>query len=143
MQFVSSPDRVEAGERRGPGSAPGTGPRWEGWDIMRNTWLKGALAGAIVVAGLSFGAATASADIPVAAGNGGWGSCRAIGGAAGLGNINSGGNEGSDIGVGDSVGEVDVYGGNWAWDTDVRARSGGGAALCGSSGGGFNVGFPF
>jgi hypothetical protein len=110
---------------------------------MRNTWLKAALAGAIVVAGLSFGAATASADIPIAAGNGGWGNCHAIGGAAGLGNINSGGNSGSDIGVGNSVGEVDVDGGNWAWDTDVRARAGGGAALCGGGGGGFNVGFPF
>jgi hypothetical protein len=106
--------------------------------------VKVAVVGALVVAGLSFGTVGTEAQSWVAgAGNGGTGNCGANGGAAGLGTINSGGNAGSDIGIGDTIGEVDVYGGNWAWATRVRANQNGGTAVCSGPGGGFNVGFPF
>jgi hypothetical protein len=111
---------------------------------MRHTWFKGAVAGALLVAGLSFGTVDAGAQSWIAGvGNGGTGGCGANGGAVGLGTVNSGGNAGSDIGIGDTSGEVDVYGGDWSWSTRIRANQSGGTAVCGGGGGGFNVGFPF
>jgi hypothetical protein len=110
---------------------------------VRYSMVKGALVGALVVAGLSFATVETEAQAWIAAGNGGSGDCGANGGAAGLGNVNSGGNAGSDIGIGNTVGEVDVDGGDWSWATRLRANQNGGSAVCSGPGGGFNVGFPF
>ena len=108
---------------------------------MRHAWFKGALVGALVVTGLSFATVETSAQSWV--GSGGWGDCGANAGAIGIGNVNSGGNSGTEIGIGDTWGEVDVYGGDWSWSTRIRASQNGGTAVCGGGGGDFNVGFPF
>ena len=74
-----------------------------------------------------------------AAGNGGGAMAGADGGTAGLGDVFSGDNSGSAIGVGDTVGDVSVHGGLIANTTNVDAAVLGGTAIADVSGGGPNV----
>jgi len=73
------------------------------------------------------------------AGNGGGAMAAADGGAAALGDVHSGDNSGSAIGVGDTVGDVSVHGGLIANTTNVDAAVLGGTAMADASGGGPNV----
>lgn len=109
-----------------------------------------------IVAGLAagaIGAADASAqglrdrffddngDV-VSAGNGGVATSSASGGAVSIDNINSGGNAGNAIGVGDTWGgPVAVDGGNVANLTDVGVSANGGTAISDASGGNYNLAF--
>jgi hypothetical protein len=76
------------------------------------------------------------------AGNGGVATSSASGGAASIGNINSGGNAGNAIGVGDTWGgPVGVDGGDVANLTDLRISANGGTAISDASGGNYNLAF--
>ncbi len=86
-----------------------------------------------------FGAA--AQDEIAAAGNGGTAECSANGGAVAIGDVNSGGNAGSAIGVGDSWGDVAVDGGANANATDISVAANGGTAICDASGGDDNDAF--
>ncbi|MFM9106276.1 MAG: hypothetical protein ACKOWF_06215 [Chloroflexota bacterium] len=90
-------------------------------------------------------------------GNGGAANASAGGGAAALGDINSGFNAGNAIGVGDTSGgmvcdewgkcypgeggSVAVYGGDVANTTSVGVSLNGGTAIADASGGNYNVSF--
>lgn len=92
-----------------------------------------------------------------ASGNGGSAVSSASGGAVSLGTIDSGGNMGSAIGVGDTSGglvcdewgkcwaggegSVDVYGGAMANTTNIGVAADGGTAIADASGGDGNVSF--
>jgi hypothetical protein len=97
-------------------------------------------------------------DIETAlAGNGGLANASANGGAAAVGDINSGSNAGNAIGVGDTMGSmvcdkwgkcypgeggaVAVDGGVIANSTDLGITVNGGAAIADASGGNYNVAF--
>ena len=67
--------------------------------------------------------------------NSGWGGCHANGGVAAIGNVNSGWNSGSEIMIGHTWGEVDVFGGRGANSTAITHRVDGGLGLCGAGGG--------
>jgi hypothetical protein len=91
------------------------------------------------------------------AGNGGGANASANGGAAALGDINSGANAGNAIGVGDTMGSlicdkygkcypagdggVAVDGGDVANATNVGVTVNGGTAIADASGGNYNVAF--
>ncbi len=76
------------------------------------------------------------------AGNGGVATASASGGAASIGDINSGGNAGSAIGVGDTYGgPVFVDGGSIGNLTDVGVSVNGGTAIADASGGDYNLAF--
>ena len=75
------------------------------------------------------------------AGNGGGATASANGGAVALGDINSGGNVGSAIGVGDTMGTVAVDGGAIANSTNIGVSANGGTAIADASGGDYNVAF--
>jgi hypothetical protein len=75
------------------------------------------------------------------AGNGGVATSSANGGAVSLGNINSGGNAGNAIGVGDTWGEVYVDGGAVANSTGVGVTASGGTSISDASGGSYNLAF--
>jgi hypothetical protein len=78
----------------------------------------------------------------VSAGNGGVAVASANGGAVGIGDINSGGNAGSAIGVGDTYGgPVFADGGTMANLTDLGVSAGGGTAIADASGGDYNLAF--
>jgi len=55
--------------------------------------------------------------------------------------VNSGGNAGSAIGVGDTVGSVGVDGGTVANVTDIGVSANGGTAIADASGGNYNLAF--
>jgi len=74
-------------------------------------------------------------------GNGGVATSSASGGAVSLGNVNSGGNAGNAIGVGDTVGTVGVDGGSVANVTDLSVSANGGTAISDASGGSYNLAF--
>ncbi len=92
-----------------------------------------------------------------ASGNGGAANASANGGAAALGDINSGYNAGNAIGVGDTSGgmicdewgkcypgeggSVMVGGGEIANSTNIGVSMSGGAAIADASGGNYNVSF--
>jgi hypothetical protein len=82
-------------------------------------------------------------DIDVAsAGSGGVATASASGGAASIGDLNSGGNVGSAIGVGDTYGgPVAVDGGLVANTTDLGVTASGGTAIADASGGNYNLAF--
>ncbi len=81
-------------------------------------------------------------DIETAsAGNGGGAAASANGGAVSIGDVNTGGNVGSAIGVGDTVGAVAVDGGDMANSTNLNVSSNGGTAIADASGGDYNVAF--
>ena len=70
-----------------------------------------------------------------------WPPRRANGGAVGLGDVNSGGNAGNAIGVGDTYGTVAVDGGSVANSTDIGVSANGGTAIADASGGDYNLAF--
>jgi len=74
------------------------------------------------------------------AGNGGYANANAQGGTVSIGNINSGGNAGNAISVGNTQGSVRVSGGSVANTTDISASANGGTAIADASGGSGNVG---
>ncbi len=76
------------------------------------------------------------------AGNGGVATASANGGAVVIGDINSGGNAGTAIGVGDTWGgPVFVDGGSVANVTDIGISANGGTAIADASGGDYNLAF--
>jgi hypothetical protein len=76
-----------------------------------------------------------------AAGNGGIATSSANGGSVVIDDVNSGGNAGNAIGVGDTWGEVGVNGGAVVNTTDVGVSADGGAAIADASGGSYNLAF--
>ena len=87
-----------------------------------------------------FGADESVTDV-ASSGNGGVATSSANGGAVSLGDVNSGGNAGNAIGVGDTVGEVGVDGGSVANLTDIGVTANGGTAISDASGGDYNLAF--
>ena len=75
------------------------------------------------------------------AGNGGVATASASGGAVSIQDINSGGNAGNAIGVGDTVGSVAVDGGSVGNLTDLNITANGGTAIADASGGDYNLAF--
>ena len=75
------------------------------------------------------------------AGNGGVATSSASGGAVSIQDINSGGNAGNAIGVGDTVGSVAVDGGDVGNLTDLSITANGGTAISDASGGDYNLAF--
>ena len=75
------------------------------------------------------------------AGNGGVATSAANGGVVSIGDVNSGGNAGNAIGIGDTWGEVGVYGGDVTNLTDVSISANGGTAISDASGGDYNLAF--
>lgn len=103
---------------------------------------KGVFAGAVAaVVGLNRAAAQEFIDT-ASAGNGGVATAAGNGGAVSAGNINSGGNVGSAIAVGDTYGpDPDVYGGDIANSTDMAVAVDGGTGIADATGGNNNLAF--
>ena len=102
---------------------------------------KGVLAGAVTAL---FGARTVAAQYTdtASAGNGGVANASGNGGAVSAGDINSGGNVGSAIAVGDTYGpDPDVYGGDILNDTALAVTVDGGTAIADATGGNNNLAF--
>lgn len=109
---------------------------------MKSFLSKGSVVGAIVGIGLVVSTLGAAAQEEIAAaGNGGTADCSANGGAVAVGDVNSGANSGSVIGVGDTWGDVAVGGGSMANATDLAIAADGGTSICDASGGDDNVAF--
>ena len=108
---------------------------------MKNILAKGSVAGALVGVGLLVATMGAAADDIAAAGNGGTAEASGNGGAAAIGDVNSGGNAGNAIGVGDSWGDVSVGGGAIANSTDASVWLDGGVGISDASGGEDNIAF--
>ena len=82
-----------------------------------------------------------SGDI-ASAGNGGVATASANGGAVSIGDVNSGGNAGNAIGVGDTWGgPVTVDGGSVGNLTDLNISANGSTAIADASGGDYNLAF--
>ena len=81
------------------------------------------------------------AQFTASAGNGGVASAGANGGAVSLGAINSGGNAGSAIGVGDTWGPVSVDGGSSSNNPSLGVSASGGTGIADASGGNYNLAF--
>lgn len=76
------------------------------------------------------------------AGNGGVATASANGGAVSIGNVNSGGNVGNAIAVGDTYGpDPAVYGGDVFNATALDVSVDGGTAIADASGGSYNLAF--
>ena len=75
------------------------------------------------------------------AGNGGVATASANGGAVSIGDVNSGGNAGNAIGVGDTWGTVGVDGGAVSNSTTLDVSANGGTAIADASGGDYNLAF--
>jgi hypothetical protein len=88
-----------------------------------------------------FGGGDAGAEDIASAGNGGVATASASGGAVSIGDVNSGGNAGNAIGVGDTSGAVSVDGGDVANLTDLSITANGGTAIADASGGDYNLAF--
>ena len=101
--------------------------------------LKGVVAGAF--AGLTGIVAASAQDEIASAGNGGTATSSANGGAVAVGDVNSGGNAGNAIGVGDTYGGVAVDGGAVANATTLTVSANGGNAISDASGGDYNIAF--
>jgi hypothetical protein len=103
---------------------------------------KGILAGAVAAV---VGAKTALAQEFIdtaAAGNGGVATAAGDGGAVAAGDINSGGNVGNAIAVGDTYGpDPDVYGGDILNDTAMAVAVDGGTGIADATGGNNNLAF--
>jgi hypothetical protein len=110
----------------------------------------GAMAAAIGAAGVSaqsriqdkfFGGDDAPVDV-ASSGNGGVATSSASGGAVSVEDINSGGNAGNAIGVGDTYdGSVGVYGGDVGNLTTLGITANGGTSISDASGGSYNLAF--
>jgi hypothetical protein len=102
---------------------------------------KGIFAGA-VTAVLGVRAAAAQVTEIASAGNGGVATASGNGGAVSAGDINSGGNVGSAIAVGNSYGDdPDVYGGDILNQTGLAIEVDGGTAIADATGGNNNLAF--
>ena len=102
---------------------------------------KGVLSG---VAAALVGAKAVAAQVTdtASAGNGGVATAAGNGGAVSAGNINSGGNVGSAIAIGDTVGpDPDVYGGDILNDTAMAVAVDGGTGIADATGGNNNLAF--
>ncbi len=88
-----------------------------------------------------FGGGDAGTGDIASAGNGGVATASANGGAVSIQDINSGGNAGNAIGIGDTWGEVGVYGGDVANLTNLSVSANGGTAISDASGGDYNLAF--
>ena len=125
---------------------------------MKHLLTKGSLASALVGIGLLAATLGAAAQEEIAAaGNGGTADASANGGAVAVGDVNSGGNDGNVIGVGDtgsapecdkwgkcyggSSGSVAVDGGSIANSTALDVAVDGGVGIADASGGDDNVAF--
>jgi hypothetical protein len=76
------------------------------------------------------------------AGNGGVATSSASGGVVSIGDVNSGGNAGNAVGVGDTLGgPVLVDGGDVANLTNLSVSANGGTAISDASGGDYNLAF--
>jgi len=80
-----------------------------------------------------------SSDGFTSAGNGGFASANAQGGTISIGDIDSGGNVGNAISVGNTRGNVRVSGGTVSNTTDISVSADGGTAIADASGGYGNV----
>jgi hypothetical protein len=87
-----------------------------------------------------FGADESVTDV-ASSGNGGVATSSANGGAVAIGDVNSGGNAGNAIGVGDTVGTVGVDGGSVVNATDLSVTANGGTSISDASGGSYNLAF--
>jgi len=120
--------------------------------------LKGIVAGAAAVATAAASRLTAVAQDTAAAGNGGTAAASANGGAVAIGDVNSGGNAGNAVAVGDTGGElvcdkygkcyyvgdegsVAVDGGSVSSSTSLNISADGGTAIADASGGDSNFAF--
>jgi hypothetical protein len=102
---------------------------------------KGVFAGA-VTAVLGFRTAAAQFIDTASAGNGGVATASGNGGAVAAGDINSGGNVGSAIAVGNTYGpDPDVYGGDILNQTGLAVEVDGGTAIADATGGNNNLAF--
>jgi hypothetical protein len=75
------------------------------------------------------------------AGTGGYATASSNGGAVVVGDINSGGNAGNAVSVGDTAGSVWVDGGEVSNSTSVGITADGGTAIADASGGSYNMAF--
>ena len=108
---------------------------------MTNSTRKWSLIAVLVALCLGFSSLSAVADDETAAaGNGGTGDGFANGGAAALGDLNSGGNLGNVLGLGDTGGGT-ISGGSVANGTDLTAALDGGTGIADASGGEYNIAF--
>ena len=125
---------------------------------MKSRLSKGGVAGVLVGLGLIASTLGAAAQEEIAAaGNGGTADASANGGAVAVGDVNSGGNSGNSIGIGDTgsapecdkwgkcyggaSGSVAVDGGAIANSTDLAVEADGGTGIADASGGDENVAF--
>ena len=104
-------------------------------------YAKGVFAGA-VTAVLGARVAMAQEVDTASAGNGGVATAAGNGGALSAGNINSGGNVGNAIAVGDTMGpDPDVHGGSIMNDTSMAVAVDGGTGIADATGGNNNLAF--
>jgi hypothetical protein len=102
---------------------------------------KGVFAGALTAV-LGVRTAAAQWTDTASAGNGGVATAAGNGGAVAAGDINSGGNVGSAIAVGDTYGpDPDVYGGDIFNETGMAVAVDGGTGIADATGGNNNLAF--
>jgi hypothetical protein len=107
-------------------------------------YAKGIFAGAAaaVLGAKSIALAQEDGDDIASAGNGGVATASGNGGAVSAGDINSGGNVGSAIAVGNTYGpDPDVYGGDILNQTGLAVAVDGGTAIADATGGNNNLAF--
>ena len=103
---------------------------------------KGVFAGAVTaILGATAVAAQEDGDDIASAGNGGVATASGNGGAVSAGDINSGGNAGNAIGIGDSYDDPVVYGGDILNQTALGIEVDGGTAIADATGGNNNLAF--
>ncbi len=108
---------------------------------MKHTTQRWSLIAVLVAICLTFSTMSAVADDETAAsGNGGTGTGAANGGAAALGDIESGSNLGNALGLGDTGGG-EISGGSVANSTDLTAALDGGTGIADATGGDDNIAF--
>src|SRR5215213_1197737 len=106
------------------------------------TWGAGARQGSPSIETTPEGQNTMQFTDTASAGNGGVPAASANGGAVAIGDVNSGGNAGNAIGVGDTWGgPVTVDGGSVGNLTDLNISANGGTAIADASGGDYNLAF--
>jgi hypothetical protein len=115
------------------------------FDQLARSWSIGAsrrrvLGGVLGTALSGLGAKRLAAQNDTAsAGNGGYATASANGGTVVMGDINSGGNVGNAISVGNTYGSVWIDGGNVSNSTTIDVTADGGTAIADASGGSGNI----
>jgi hypothetical protein len=117
----------ESGDRGAAAARDGARRRWP---------VSGMLSSVLGI--LSSSQVAAQGDT-VTAGSGGYATASAGGGGVVVGDINSGGNTGNAVGVGDTSGSVWVDGGDVSNSTSVGITADGGTAVADASGGNYNM----